>query len=366
MSFSKRRSFSPFNLAFLDIMFCGFGAVVLLVLIINSNTVSTINDTHDDLRGEVNRLELEMVAKKNYHAKLTNSLLQTDKQIISTQGKSNKVLAEIKKLKNEVSRLKNLSLADTQHINKLQADLKNLDKEHQRLGAEIQAEQDQGKNIISFVGQDNRQYLTGLKMGGKRVMILVDTSASMLAESIVNIIRYRNLSNTQKIASKKWQHAVKTAHWLIANLPIQSSFQVYTFNTISSPALTNTAGQWVQASETEKVQKIITSLKQTVPQNGTSLVKAFKTISLFTQQPDNILLLTDGLPTQGSSKPWKNRVSGEQRIKLFQQAIGYLPSGIPVNIILFPMEGDPMAASLYWKLALDTKGSFFTPSRDWP
>jgi hypothetical protein len=30
------------------------------------------------------------------------------------------------------------------------------------------------------------------------------------------------------------------------------------------------------------------------------------------------------------------------------------------------MEGDPLAAALFWKLAVDTKGSFFTPTADWP
>ena len=29
-------------------------------------------------------------------------------------------------------------------------------------------------------------------------------------------------------------------------------------------------------------------------------------------------------------------------------------------------DGDPAAAGLYWQLALATRGSFLTPSRDWP
>jgi len=35
----SRRKVSPFSLSFLDIMFCGFGAVVLLVLVLNHDTV---------------------------------------------------------------------------------------------------------------------------------------------------------------------------------------------------------------------------------------------------------------------------------------------------------------------------------------
>ena len=41
-------------------------------------------------------------------------------------------------------------------------------------------------------------------------------------------------------------------------------------------------------------------------------------------------------------------------------------SGIPVNILLFPMEGDYDAAIAYWTLAYGSGGSFMAVSRDWP
>jgi hypothetical protein len=59
-------------------------------------------------------------------------------------------------------------------------------------------------------------------------------------------------------------------------------------------------------------------------------------------------------------------VSGRDRQKLFNQARDKLPRGIPVNVILAPMEGDPMAASALWQLAVSTRGSFLAPARDWP
>ena len=39
---------------------------------------------------------------------------------------------------------------------------------------------------------------------------------------------------------------------------------------------------------------------------------------------------------------------------------------ILLNVILLPMEGDPMAPSAYWTLARRTRGSFLSPARDWP
>ena len=55
-------------------------------------------------------------------------------------------------------------------------------------------------------------------MGGKRIFILVDASASMLAETIIGIIRRRNLSDREKLKSAKWQQAVKTVAWLTTQL----------------------------------------------------------------------------------------------------------------------------------------------------
>jgi len=39
---------------------------------------------------------------------------------------------------------------------------------------------------------------------------------------------------------------------------------------------------------------------------------------------------------------------------------------VPVNVIMFPMEGDPMAAAAFWNLARTSGGAFLSPSRDWP
>jgi len=103
-----------------------------------------------------------------------------------------------------------------------------------------------------------------------------------------------------------------------------------------------------------------------VPGSGTSLENALALTRSLLPRPDNVILLTDGLPTQGAKKPFRSTVSPEKRVKLFERAVKTLPQGIPVNTILFPMEGDPMAAVLFWKLAIDSKGSFLTPTRDWP
>jgi hypothetical protein len=68
-----------------------------------------------------------------------------------------------------------------------------------------------------------------------------------------------------------------------------------------------------------------------------------------------------------SNRASSNRlITPEDRLRLFEDASGALPRGVPVNVILLPLEGDPSAAAAYWVLAQSTKGSFLSPSKDWP
>ena len=119
-------------------------------------------------------------------------------------------------------------------------------------------------------------------------------------------------------------------------------------------------------AESLRTRQPATGFRRTVPKNGTNMHSAFEVAKTLSPPPDNIFLITDGLPTQGTSPPRGNKVSGQERQKLFARAIRQLPARVPVNIILAPMEGDPMAASALWQLAQLTSGSLRMPSRDWP
>jgi len=362
----NRRSTSQFNLSFLDVMCCGFGAVVLLVMLLNGDMVATRREIVTDLRSEVMRLEREVKVGTEHLVSLQNSMVQTEAEVVRTEGLSEQVIANIEQTKVELATMSGKSQAAQKHINALQSDLLNLDKESRRIGAEQQTELARGAQTREFIGQGDRQYLTGLRLGGKRVLLLVDASASMLEETIVNIIIRRNLDDRTKRASPKWKRTIRTVEWLSSNLPADSSLQIYTFNTNAAPVVSTLQGKWIATSDNKNVNQMLVALKQTIPQGGTSLYNAFSAAARMKPRPDNILLLTDGLPTQGKKKSSRNTISGSERLNLFLQATSVLPRSVPVNTILFPMEGDPMAAVSFWKLALETGGSFLTPTRDWP
>jgi hypothetical protein len=154
--------------------------------------------------------------------------------------------------------------------------------------------------------------------------------------------------------------------WLTTQIPRDAQFQIYVFDVRSRAVLPGTEGTWLDARDGKSLSQAVARLRGLGPQGGTSLEAAFAAAAALNPPPDNILLLTDGLPTQGVVAPRGRTVSGRERLRLFDRSLRALPRGVPVNVLLYPMEGDPMAAPAFWKLAMATRGSFMTPSKDWP
>ena len=74
---------------------------------------------------------------------------------------------------------------------------------------------------------------------------------------------------------------------------------------------------WCNASDPATLDDAVEKLRKVVPEKGTSLLEAFRSIDTLLPVPDNVILLTDGLPTRGSSPPRGTTVTARQRLKLF-------------------------------------------------
>ena len=351
---AKKRRNIAFSLSFLDIMACGFGAVTLLFLILRHNATEVV--TPDPrLATEVELLQDDIRQAEESKTELLNSLEQLQLELVKAQGASNRVLTDLEEIE------RSIQSDPKDDIAKLRRQVEQLEEQT----AEME-ELDFGDKVREFLGDGNRQYLTGLKLGGERVIILVDGSASMLADTVVNALRRRNMNDEDKKQSPKWQWTLRTVEWLLAQLPPSSRFQVYMFNTEAEAALIGSEGEWLDAADSLVLEQVVEGIRQYSPGGGTSLVNAINAINDFDDQPDNMFILTDGLPTQGAAPPKKYMVSGQQRRSYFAKALASLPGGMPVNTILFPMEGDPEAAALFWQLGVNSQGAFIAPSRDWP
>ena len=359
----SNRNFDPISLSFLDVISCGFGAIVLIFLI-TDHSKALQNITNAPQQAEVDLLDEEILDGQAGLVRVRNTLSEIDDRLAIAQGLASRIQQQLDPLRVELILAESDSDTEEETIALLKTEITTLEAELARLRAE--EEQLSGNNVRAFIGEGNRQYLTGLILGGNRILILVDTSASMLDNTIVNIIRRRNMADDENLKSPKWTQARKTVDWLTARLPPPSQYQVYGFSNEVRSLIPGSEGTWLEVADDVQLNQVVETLGTTIPVEGTNLENVFESIKQLSPQPDNIFLITDGLPTLENRGDTKGLVTGRDREQIFERALKDLPEGVPFNVVLLPLEGDPMAASLYWQLSVNTSGSFMTPSADWP
>jgi hypothetical protein len=358
-----RRQTTTFSMSFLDVISCGFGAVVLFYTIISAQAGLYRIKENSDLNSESQRLEQEVLDGYKHLAELRTALDSTEDRKIRAAGLSREMQDKLKATEEELARFEHDTLARREALERLKADLKSLEESTRRL-KKTATPVDSGSSTPVL----DRQQLVTLRVEGRRVLVLVDASASMLDETLVNVIRLRNMPPERRIASSKWQQAVNTVEWVAARLPQATEFQIYAFDTAPRPLVEGSAGRWLDADDSGKVEEALSALRSTAPTGGSSLQNAFTVLRSLDPAPDSVILVTDGLPTQGDKPPlMRTLVTMEQREDLMQDAVKSLPpSPPPVSVVLLPMEGDPSAPIYFWRLARATGGAFLSPAKDWP
>jgi hypothetical protein len=363
----RRRSVEVFSLSFLDCICCGFGAVILFYTIISAQSGIQRAQNTDGLMAESNRLEEEVLIGTRNLVILRNAVEKTQSDTASAESRNDRLIADLKVNQLQMSAYDATSLARRERIEKLKADIRALEAGTRRLEGGAADRAPPGQDIKAFrdTGGD-RRYITGIKMRGKRVLILLDRSASMLHQDLVNVILLRNSDEAKKRAASKWRRAVDTVNWIVAQLPPDAQFQIYGFNTKSEAVLASSAGKWQNANDPLLRSRNVEALGSLIPTEGTSLINAFISAKQLSPLPDQIILITDGLPTQGKSPGFRKYIDAGARARLFDDAVGELPDKVPVDVILMPMKGDLPAAHRFWQLTRFTQGTLLMPSKDWP
>jgi hypothetical protein len=357
-----RRQTTTFSMSFLDVISCGFGAVVLFYTIIAAQAGLFRIKENTELSAEARKLEQEVLEGYKHLAELRTALDSTADRKIRAAGLSREMQERLRMTQEELARYEYDTLARRESLERLKADLKQLEEGRKRLREAAPPRAGEEQQL------EDAQQLVTLRVDGTHVLVLVDASASMLDETLVNIIRLRNMAPERRISSSKWQQAVNTVEWVAARLPQATEFQIYAFDTAARPLVEGSAGRWLSAKDAGQIAKAVEALRKTAPAGGSSLQNAFAVIKTLDPAPDNVILITDGLPTQGDKPPlMRTLVTAEQREDLMQDAVKSLPPSPPrFSVVLLPMEGDPSAPIYFWRLARSTKGAFLSPAKDWP
>ena len=176
----KRRQFEVFSMSFLDCMSCGFGAVILFFMIINAQVRET-SDVDPTLMAETNKLEVEILEGRKNMVLARNTIERLEDEQVTAEGQIAQIVALIQELRAELAKYDNDTLAKIERVEQLQSDIESLEEEVKRLMSLKSEQEEKGQQLRRFKGEGDRQYLTGLKLGGERTLVLIDRSASMLA-----------------------------------------------------------------------------------------------------------------------------------------------------------------------------------------
>ena len=351
----KRKQSEGFNLAFLDIMSCGLGAVVLVFMLVKHNVAESSSET-EQLRQNIEqlertrqqseqtlqRIETELQDKKAITADVLQQLSEARAALSQQSADVAKTSAQLEKLKTDISSIK---------VNKRQ-------------------------DIIETPGQYEENYLLGLKVTGSKIAILFDSSASMTNEKLIDIIKTKSGSARDKQEAEKWVRAKRTLEWLLIRLPANSEVMVVTYN--ETARLMGKAA-WIQARDEAGIQSILSDMNNIIPTGPTNLQLGLNEANQYS--PSNLYVITDGLPTKGESRykslnPFascgsllgrSNTISGACRVRLFRQTLTESANkGLRVDVVLLPIEGDPDAINEYWSWTAVTGGLLISPAGNWP
>ena len=336
-------------------MSCGLGAVILVFMLIKYHADDAPVATNF-LRDEIRILQAE-----------ESSLIETLRELtIQATGKSENNAM----MRDRITTLQS-KLADTQaEIEKSRHDTEAL-KENIKKTTVKKAD-----DIVKIDRESEETYLLGLQVKGKKIAILLDASASMTAEQLVDVIKIKNGGRQDKLTANKWLRTRRVVKWLLSRLPQKSEVMVMAFN---HSVYFLGDGNWRPAGDQHTLQAIADDLEMLVPDGATNLHKGL--LEVKKRQATDLYVITDGLPTDGESRykslnPFTscsslrgsaNTISGACRVKLFKQTVAETAlHNTVVNIVLLPIEGDPDAVNQYWEWASKTGGLVISPAANWP
>lgn len=347
-----RRKTESSTLAFLDIISCGLGAVILIFLIIKHNT-DVGSDQEEDLQAQ-----LATVVEENQKI---NEELEALRRLNSDEEQAGQSLED------------ELADAEGQRAS-LQAQ-NNSDVENNKIleGELDEIEIVEPVDAVELEGQGAANFIIGMKVEGERVAILIDRSTSMTHPTLQRAIVAKFDTEAQRRAAPKWQQTVRSAKWLMNRLPPDAD---YVFIGFGERAQFLTPGNsWARVSDASALQTTTQNLATLSPDGGTNLEAAVDALMTLSPAPTDIYIVTDGLPTKGGPQIRCTRGSivtaqCRQRMMGFAAAkfakIGTRGSRPTINTILLPMTGDPGAISAFWGLSRATGGLVLSPTEKWP
>ena len=371
---SNRGSGISFGLSFLDVLCCGLGAAVLLLLIVKHGPAESSVDSEGYLIQQITKIQDQLAARTRELDNLTIAVTQSEYKIAEKVAQ--------KQAGTAIQTAQMTYYLDL--VKQLNAERQSLKSARPQLFAALTkklVEDAVAKKASEAI--DNQ--LTGLLIKDTGVVILLDASASMLSRSIVEIIRLRASNQRIQQNAKKWVTARESAKWVYKKISDGGAYQLFLFNDevrdIHGSVVDTSAGVSWQIKGAN-VLSVTDTIDKAMPSGATDLKSVLQVVARLIPKPRQVVLITDGLPTlPGKSSlgrlrdcPSKKRgvtpiVSPVCRLSVYLNAIKVVEKdlgGVPFDVVLLPLDGDSNAVYAYWLLTSLSGGRLISPAEGWP
>ncbi|MDA9050232.1 hypothetical protein N9740_09095 [Pseudomonadales bacterium] len=359
------------GLSFLDVLCCGLGAAILLLLIVKHEQPSVNSEVLDlmassevgKLQSEVERLssertnlEFELEALAADKIQLTEAARVRGQYLTNKEASVQKVKAA---LSTELARMKGLKEFDNQLARQL--------TQEQESRSELDLKGAGALDGINFSGLD-------------KVVILLDVSASMLHWSLVEIFRIQVSGSVARNSAPKWNQARLSAQFAYKTIDRNARFKLLMYSEEVYNLEGNSIGQEVLIWDKKdgRHDALVEDLVSHGPKRGTNLKKAIDAANSLIPKPGRILLITDGLPgkvdgrgkLKGCPKEQQkvSTLTSDCRVSVAMKSVEAMAgglSGVPVDVVLLPLDGDSEAIRFYSIVSGVTAGKLITPAVDW-
>ncbi len=319
----RRRGSDDTNIAFLDVISCGFGAIVLLLVIVQTQSPEVIEETETDQVGSVRALQEELFTLRGEIDILDRELNAKHEQLGIEDELVAILLDQLEVSEKRLFALDEENTAAEGPRGELQLALQSLTDEMRRLYSNYQNE---------------TNYIGGIPVDSEYIIFVIDTSGSMFTYS--------------------WPRMIQELVDILDVYPSVKGIQI--MNDMGQYMFTSFRGQWIPDTA-DRREIIVSQLRNWHPFSNSSPVEGIQAaIQTFYQSDHKISIYVFGDDYTGRSLEAVldtvynlNRQSGSSEPMVRIHAIGF-----PLMLAVGEADAAARFAALMREIAQQNMGSF--------
>ncbi len=245
----NRRGIEEFSVSFLDVICCGFGAIILLLMITKTLEPVLLEKSNINLQGQVQEREQALF-------EIRGQITELKRQLVVAEADLESRLEALDALQRELSRI--LGEYDS-----LSEEQREISTENLKLAAAKQSITDEMQRLLGLDFKRSSGLVGGITVDSEYIIFVIDTSGSM-----------------QSVA---WPHVVRKVSETLSIYPRVKGIQV--MNDMGDYMFSRYQGQWIEDTPGLR-QSIINTLQTWAPFSNSSPVEGITTAINTYYDPD--------------------------------------------------------------------------------